>query len=129
MDRGECGVDSPGSGYGPVAGSCEHGDEVSGFGATNLVSWDLNKIQVDNNSYFFYHTLLPLRNFRYSILALIRVLIFFTAFVNVDCDDLSREILCAICTVIKNVNLHSKVIIKSQHTTTTHLFQHHTYMA
>jgi hypothetical protein len=31
-------VDSPGSGYGPVAGSCEHGDEPSGSGATELVN-------------------------------------------------------------------------------------------
>jgi hypothetical protein len=25
-----CGIDSPGSGYGPVEGSCEHGNEPSG---------------------------------------------------------------------------------------------------
>jgi hypothetical protein len=31
-------VDSSGSGWGPVAGSCEHGDEHSGTGATELVS-------------------------------------------------------------------------------------------
>jgi hypothetical protein len=36
---------SPGSGYGPLAGSCECGDEPSGSGATELVSllvifWD-----------------------------------------------------------------------------------------
>jgi hypothetical protein len=35
---GGCGVDSPGSGYGPVAGSCECGDEPSTSGATGLVS-------------------------------------------------------------------------------------------
>jgi hypothetical protein len=43
MDLGEiglggCGVDSPGSGYGALAGSCECGDEPSGSGATELVS-------------------------------------------------------------------------------------------
>jgi hypothetical protein len=44
MDLGEigwgggCGVDSPGSGYGPLAGCCECGDEPSGSGATELVS-------------------------------------------------------------------------------------------
>jgi hypothetical protein len=32
-----CGVDSPGSGYGPLAGCCECGDELSGSGATELV--------------------------------------------------------------------------------------------
>jgi hypothetical protein len=31
------GVDSPGSGYGPLAGCCECGDETSGSGATKLV--------------------------------------------------------------------------------------------
>jgi hypothetical protein len=35
---GECGVDSSGSEEGLVAGSCEHGDEPSGSGATELVS-------------------------------------------------------------------------------------------
>jgi hypothetical protein len=33
-----CGVDSPGSGQGPVASCCECGDEPSGSGATELVS-------------------------------------------------------------------------------------------
>jgi hypothetical protein len=33
-----CGVDSPGSGYGPLAGCCECGDEPSGSGATELVN-------------------------------------------------------------------------------------------
>jgi hypothetical protein len=33
-----CGVDPVGSGLGPVAGSCERGDEPSGSGATELVS-------------------------------------------------------------------------------------------
>jgi hypothetical protein len=33
-----CGVDSIGSGQGPVAGSCEHGDETSGSGVTELVT-------------------------------------------------------------------------------------------
>jgi hypothetical protein len=35
---GECGMDSPGSRLGPVAGCCECGDETSGSGATELVS-------------------------------------------------------------------------------------------
>jgi hypothetical protein len=34
---GGCGVDSPGSGQGPVAGCCECGDEPPGSGATELV--------------------------------------------------------------------------------------------
>jgi hypothetical protein len=34
---GGCGVDSPGSGYGPVVGSCECGDEPSGSEAMELV--------------------------------------------------------------------------------------------
>jgi hypothetical protein len=33
-----CGMDSPGSGWGPLAGCCECGDEPSGSGATELVS-------------------------------------------------------------------------------------------
>jgi hypothetical protein len=32
-----CRVDSVGSQYGPVVGCCEHGDEPSGSGATELV--------------------------------------------------------------------------------------------
>jgi len=28
---GRCGLDASGSGYGPVADSCEHGNELSGF--------------------------------------------------------------------------------------------------
>jgi hypothetical protein len=35
---GGCGVDSPGSREGPLAGCCECGDEPSGSGATELVS-------------------------------------------------------------------------------------------
>jgi hypothetical protein len=35
---GGCGVDSPGSGYGPLVGCCECGDEPSGSGATQLVN-------------------------------------------------------------------------------------------
>jgi hypothetical protein len=31
-------VDSPGSGYGPLAGSCECGDEPSGSGTMELVT-------------------------------------------------------------------------------------------
>jgi hypothetical protein len=34
---GGCGVDSPGSGQGPLACCCECGDEPSGSGATELV--------------------------------------------------------------------------------------------
>jgi hypothetical protein len=30
-------VDAPGSGWGMMAGSCEHGDEPSGAGATEFV--------------------------------------------------------------------------------------------
>jgi hypothetical protein len=33
-----CGVDSPGSGSGPLAGCCECGDEPPGSGAAELVS-------------------------------------------------------------------------------------------
>jgi hypothetical protein len=35
------GVDSPGSGQGPLAGCCECGDEPSGSGATDLVCFYL----------------------------------------------------------------------------------------
>jgi hypothetical protein len=35
---GGCGVDPVGSGQGPVAGSCEYGDEPSGSGATEFVA-------------------------------------------------------------------------------------------
>jgi hypothetical protein len=34
---GRCGVDSPGSAYGPLAGCCECGDERPGSGATEFV--------------------------------------------------------------------------------------------
>jgi hypothetical protein len=34
---GGCGVDSPGSGWRPLAGCCECGDEPSSSGATELV--------------------------------------------------------------------------------------------
>jgi hypothetical protein len=34
---GRCGVDSGGSGQGPVVSSCEHDDEPSGSGATDLL--------------------------------------------------------------------------------------------
>jgi hypothetical protein len=36
---GGCGLDSTGSGQGPLAGCCECGDEPSGFCATELVSY------------------------------------------------------------------------------------------
>jgi hypothetical protein len=39
MDLGGCGLDSTGSGQGPVAGCCECGDELSGSCATELVSY------------------------------------------------------------------------------------------
>jgi hypothetical protein len=35
-----CGLNSTGSGQGPVAGCCECGDEPSSSFATELVSWD-----------------------------------------------------------------------------------------
>jgi hypothetical protein len=35
---GGVGMDLSGSEWGPVAGCCEHGDEPSGSGATELVS-------------------------------------------------------------------------------------------
>jgi hypothetical protein len=35
---GGCGVDSPGSGQGPVAGSHEYGDKISGSDATELIT-------------------------------------------------------------------------------------------
>jgi hypothetical protein len=38
LARGGCGLDSTGSGQGPVAGCCECGDEPSGSWATELVS-------------------------------------------------------------------------------------------
>jgi hypothetical protein len=34
-----CGVDSRGSGYEPVAGFCEHCDEPSGSGSTELITF------------------------------------------------------------------------------------------
>jgi hypothetical protein len=36
---GECRVDPVGSGYGPVAGSFEYGDEPFGSGATDVVKF------------------------------------------------------------------------------------------
>jgi hypothetical protein len=36
---GGCGLASPGSGQGPLAGCCECDDEPAGSGATELVSW------------------------------------------------------------------------------------------
>jgi hypothetical protein len=36
---GGCGVDSVGSGEGPVAGCCEYGDRTSCSGATDLVKY------------------------------------------------------------------------------------------
>jgi hypothetical protein len=41
---GVCGVDSPGSGEGPLAGCCECGDEPSGSAATELISWIWDKM-------------------------------------------------------------------------------------
>jgi hypothetical protein len=40
MDLREIGLDSTGSGQGPVAGCCECGDEPSGSCATELVNGD-----------------------------------------------------------------------------------------
>jgi hypothetical protein len=37
---GGCGVDSPGSGHGPLAGCCECGDELSGAGTMESVFTD-----------------------------------------------------------------------------------------
>jgi hypothetical protein len=36
---GVCGLDSTGSGQGPVSSCCESGDDPSGFCATELVGW------------------------------------------------------------------------------------------
>jgi hypothetical protein len=47
---GGCGLDSAGSGQGPVAGCCECGDEPSGSCATELVSIYLQT--------HFYHNIL-----------------------------------------------------------------------
>jgi hypothetical protein len=49
---GGCGVDSPGSGYGPLAGCCECGDEPSGSGATELVN-DRKTITHLANTFFY----------------------------------------------------------------------------
>jgi hypothetical protein len=39
IDLGGCGLDSTGSGQGPMAGCCVCGDEPSGSCATELVGW------------------------------------------------------------------------------------------
>jgi hypothetical protein len=44
---GGCGLDSTGSGQGPVAGCCECYDEPSGSCATELVSWLVNFLPED----------------------------------------------------------------------------------
>jgi hypothetical protein len=44
---GGCGVDSPGSGYRPLAGSFECGDEPSGSGATEFVMLVRQQLQLD----------------------------------------------------------------------------------
>jgi hypothetical protein len=41
-------VDPVGSGQGPVAGSCEYGDEPSGSGATELVCSDTRAVVHDS---------------------------------------------------------------------------------
>jgi hypothetical protein len=41
-----CGVDSTGSGQGPLAGCCECGDEPSGSGGTELVKCSVVQICV-----------------------------------------------------------------------------------
>jgi hypothetical protein len=43
---GGCGMDSTGSGQGPVAGCCECGDEPSGSSATELVSYTTNLLKL-----------------------------------------------------------------------------------
>jgi hypothetical protein len=43
---GGCGADSNGSGYGPVAGYCERGDEPLNSGAMELVSYLIMCIQL-----------------------------------------------------------------------------------
>jgi hypothetical protein len=43
IDLGGCGLDSTGSGKGPVAGCCECGDEPSGSCATELVSYCIER--------------------------------------------------------------------------------------
>jgi hypothetical protein len=48
---GGCGVDSPGSGQGPLAGCCECGDEPSGSGATQLVPESVKNRQVPAGTY------------------------------------------------------------------------------
>jgi hypothetical protein len=45
---GVCGLDSTGSGQGPVAGCCECGDEPSGSCATELVSIQVSCIDTLN---------------------------------------------------------------------------------
>jgi hypothetical protein len=47
---GGCGLDSTGSGQGPVAGCCECGDESSGSCATEIVSYNNNRSHEDKNS-------------------------------------------------------------------------------
>jgi hypothetical protein len=43
-------VDSSGLEWGPMASSCEHGDELSDFGATELVSsWLFPQVSVYQN--------------------------------------------------------------------------------
>jgi hypothetical protein len=51
---GGVGVDSDGSGLGPVAGCCKYGDEPLGSGSTEFVSYDyFIKYNTDYNMYQF----------------------------------------------------------------------------
>jgi hypothetical protein len=49
---GGCGLDSTGSGQGPVAGCCECGDEPSGSCATELVSQSTVTVSVHVSLFF-----------------------------------------------------------------------------
>jgi hypothetical protein len=48
------GLDSTGSGQGPVAGCCECGDDPSGSCATELVMKELRSVTSTQNTYFLY---------------------------------------------------------------------------
>jgi hypothetical protein len=63
IDLGGRGLDSTGSGQGPVAGCCECGDEPSGSCATELVlSYGLFNVLTVLNNRRSYETLNPLTN-------------------------------------------------------------------
>jgi hypothetical protein len=62
---GVCGLDSTGSGQGPVVGCCECGDEPSGSCATELVSYTFYVTNISNkwprnfNAWYLFVTLRP----------------------------------------------------------------------